>query len=244
MSTKRRKSESIVGTLRGLLIGGEFRAGDKLQESQLAKRLNVSRTPIRLAFVELAKEGLLEYETNKGYSVRQFSPGYILSAVEVRGNLEAYAARQVAERGLTEESLRVLEACILQTDGLLMRPILGDREVAIWIDINGTFHETIVGASGNPVLIEVVSRFSAVPLASARSFAATDKSTQAMPQVIQKSQKEHRQIFEALCSGNSVEAGQLLENHVNQGKQKLAEALRHTDSMKRRSEIPMLNMVG
>ena len=51
---------TVVNALKRRIISGTYKPGERLVELQLAEELNVSRTPIRLAFEELTKEGLLE----------------------------------------------------------------------------------------------------------------------------------------------------------------------------------------
>lgn len=203
-----------MSKVRGMLINGKYGAGEKLNEEKVAKTLGVSRTPVRAAFVELAKEGLLDYEVNKGYSVRRFSSVYILSAMAVREVLEGMAARLAADVGLSDDQLSVCEACILQADGLLLRPSIGDREISIFIEINGRFHDTIVRASGNPALVDALAKLHSVPLVSPWSLAATVENQELMPEVMRASQEEHRAVFDALCNRDADKAGSLLTRHL------------------------------
>ncbi|HWH81257.1 MAG TPA: GntR family transcriptional regulator, partial [Burkholderiaceae bacterium] len=85
--------------LRELILGGELRPGARIAELWLVERLGVSRTPVRLALVRLAEEGLLDTLPSGGYAVRDFSEADIVDAIELRGTVEGLAARFAAERG-------------------------------------------------------------------------------------------------------------------------------------------------
>ena len=86
--------------LRELILGGELKPGTRIAELWLVERLRVSRTPVRLALVRLAEEGLLDALPNGGYAVKDFSESDIVDAIELRGTLEGLAARFAAERGV------------------------------------------------------------------------------------------------------------------------------------------------
>src|SRR5215831_7980147 len=84
--------------LRELVFSGEIAPGDRLPEVELAERLGVSRTPLRMALQTLAHEGLLEALSGGGFVVRAFSRSDVSDAIELRGVLEGTAARFAAER--------------------------------------------------------------------------------------------------------------------------------------------------
>src|SRR5688572_12167613 len=84
--------------LRESLLRGEFAPGERMSELPLVARLGVSRTPIRLALERLAHIGLLDLNASGGFTVRGYSPGEALDAIEIRGVIEGTAARLAAER--------------------------------------------------------------------------------------------------------------------------------------------------
>jgi GntR family transcriptional regulator of vanillate catabolism len=77
-----------MATLRQLIVSGQLPAGERVAEIPLAQRLGVSRTPVRLAFRSLEREGLLTRAGKRGYVVRRFSDADVRTAIEVRGLLE------------------------------------------------------------------------------------------------------------------------------------------------------------
>ncbi len=97
-------------SLRELVLSGEFKPGDRMVELTLVGRIGVSRTPLRLALTALEYEGLLRRLPGSGYVVREFTPGDVSDAIELRGVLEGTAARLAAERGVPRRELRALTA--------------------------------------------------------------------------------------------------------------------------------------
>ena len=110
---------SVVNEIKRRIIAGDYAPGERLVELQLAESLGVSRTPIRLAFEELTKDGLLERLPTRGFRVKSFNPKDLSDAIEVRGTLEGMAARLVAEQGADTQNLQVLRDCLEQGQMLL-----------------------------------------------------------------------------------------------------------------------------
>lgn len=240
MSTQ---TETVIVCLREMIMRGEFSAGEKLGEAQLAEKLNVSRTPVRLALTELANEGLLQYRTNRGFEVTSFSIDWITDAVAVREQLEGLAARRVATAGLTAAQDKALMSCILQVDGLLQKPGLDHRDVRIWSEINGLFHRTIVEASRNATLLELYGRFDTIPLASANSFASTYSNLDRQHAIIQKSQAEHKWIYDAIRARDVGRAEALMKQHVLEGQLNMRSALERLQKEGRTDLQPILKLL-
>jgi DNA-binding GntR family transcriptional regulator len=62
--------EYVLGTLRMEILQGVYAAGTRLRQEEVAKRLDVSTTPVREAFRDLRAEGLVAIDPNKGVEVR------------------------------------------------------------------------------------------------------------------------------------------------------------------------------
>ena len=105
--------------LRELVLDGAFAPGERVPEIELAKRLGVSRTPLRLALSTLAHEGLLEPLPGGGFVVRSFTRADVSDAIELRGVLEGTAARLAAERLESPDELDPLVEAVEQLDDVL-----------------------------------------------------------------------------------------------------------------------------
>jgi GntR family transcriptional regulator, vanillate catabolism transcriptional regulator len=222
MSTQ---TQVVTAKVRHMLVCGEYAAGEKLREHVLAQQLEVSRTPVRLALSELEREGLLEYSPNRGFVAKAFTIDHVLNAVDVRERLEGMAAGILALKGATDTEIRTLESCLLQTEGLLARPSLGERDISTWSDVNGTFHETLVQAANNDVLSEALGRISLVPMASPRSFTGMFLEPDGHREAIAVAHLAHRWVFEAVVERDGARAETMMRQHIHESRSRLRKVL-------------------
>jgi DNA-binding GntR family transcriptional regulator len=131
-------SEVVYRKLRRAIVRGDLAQGAAVSETELAKRLEVSKTPVRHALTRLAQEGLLVSTPHKGAVVTSLTSGDLEEIYCLRGRLEGLAARTAAER-LTDEDARVLPALLdeLQAataarDGEAVRQGCVQLHKAIW----------------------------------------------------------------------------------------------------------------
>ncbi|MDB6002852.1 MAG: GntR family transcriptional regulator, partial [Rhizobacter sp.] len=122
--------------LRELILEGELKPGVRIAELWLVDRLHVSRTPVRMALVKLAEEGLLEALPAGGYAVKDFSEADIHDAIEVRGTLEGLAARMAAERGVGSTLLAEARECVAEMDAVLAAATLADASFSLYVQEN------------------------------------------------------------------------------------------------------------
>jgi GntR family transcriptional regulator, rspAB operon transcriptional repressor len=117
--------------------------GKRVTEADLASQLNVSKTPVREAFIKLRQIGLLEPDGRRAWRVIQLSRPTIDDACEVREALEVSAARAAAARATDEQRVAITEAA----ERSLEAARAGDKDVFRgWDD---RFHRAIADASEN-----------------------------------------------------------------------------------------------
>jgi len=167
---KSTRSLNVTEALRELLLQGEFDPGTRLQETWLAERMQVSRTPIREALRVLAKDGLLEYAPNRGYSVRHFSLDDIVSAFRVRSVLEGLGCRLIAERGMSEGLADTLLSTLQNGDQLLQSGQLEQGEFDEWREMNKAFHLAILLETQNELLVRFARQSRNIPIVFNGSF--------------------------------------------------------------------------
>src|SRR5215207_2389009 len=98
-------SRNIAEQLKELIYGGEFKAGDRLNEAALAVRMGTSRGPIREAIRILAGTGLVNAVMNRGVFVREVSIREMLEIYDLRALVFGFAAERAAEN-ITDEHRR------------------------------------------------------------------------------------------------------------------------------------------
>ena len=213
----------IAQALRERILSREIAPGERMHQIQLSEMLGVSRTPLREALSQLASQGLLVYEPNRGYAVREFSRVEIEAAFEVRARLEALACSLCARKGLADADVTELWKCVATGDGILAKGILDPSDLAPYRQMNVRFHDTIIGRSGNPFLMEFIHQCYNLPLVSDRVFVWEDY------KVIARSHDDHRRIVGAIEARDAERADHLMREHVRYAGIVLLENLKQRD---------------
>jgi GntR family transcriptional regulator of vanillate catabolism len=202
------RSLSIADRIREEILGGDYPAGARLNEVRISQTLAVSRTPVRAALQALAGEGLLDYAPNRGFTVREFPLSEVVDAYEIRGSLEGVAARFAAERGLADAERGVIEKCLADGDRLLERGSFAPGDLTTYRVINGTFHDTILGAARNRMLAEMIRICHHVPMSSSRNIIAFEHRD------VRRRHDDHHRIYEAILAREPWRAELLMREHV------------------------------
>jgi GntR family transcriptional regulator, vanillate catabolism transcriptional regulator len=210
---------SVMDQIREGILGGSIRAGERLNEVRLSKTLDVSRTPVRAALQALAGEGLLDYAPNRGFTVREFSLDAIVEAYDIRGSLEGLAARFAAERGLSPEENTVIQRSLLAGDRLLDRGAFEAGDLALYRDINGDFHDTLLAAARNRMLAEMIRICHHVPMSSSRNIIAFEHRD------VRRRHDDHHRIYEAIMAREPWRAEMLMREHIAGVKASLIKSL-------------------
>ena len=100
----------VFNTLRQAILTGDFLPGERLMEITLAKRLGVSRTPVREAIRKLELEGLVDMIPRKGAAVARITVSDLKDVLEVRCHLEEFAASIACDRITEEEKAQLTVA--------------------------------------------------------------------------------------------------------------------------------------
>jgi DNA-binding GntR family transcriptional regulator len=129
--------------LRAAILRGDYLPGERLVEAQLCERLGVSRFNVRAALQDLAADGLVKVERNKGAQVRKVPLEEAVEITEVRMVLEGLVAARAALR-VTDE-----QASELDEIGLLMRRAVSAGEFRRYSDLNERLHGLIRDIAGH-----------------------------------------------------------------------------------------------
>ena len=217
--------------LRELILGGELRPRARIAELWLVERLGVSRTPVRLALVRLAEEGLLDALPSGGYAVRDFSEADIVDAIELRGTLEGLAARFAAERGAAPALLVQARDCLARIDAALAAPELTDDTFSRYVDENDRFHALLAQMAASPLLARQLDKAKALPFASPNGFVLAQSAGPQARDVLVVAQAQHRTVIEAIAQREGARAEALMREHARIARRNLQEALRNQRSL-------------
>ena len=144
--------DQIAQGLTERILSGALKGGDRLNEEQLKQEFGVSRTPLREAFRVLDKNGLVEVLPRKGVFVKRITAQDIRDNFPVRAQLEGLAAA-LAHSHLTREELEQMEAAFR-----IMQHSAGENDFQKFAAHHRILHEIFINASGNQVLIALLSR--------------------------------------------------------------------------------------
>ena len=134
----------VVKVLSADILSGKYKPGDRLNESQIARELNISRIPVREALSQLQEQGLVQNRERRGMFVINIGPEEVQQISSLRLVLEAEAMR-LAKARMTPETLAGLEHVVHRMDswnGTLLEAAALDLE----------FHRALWKATGNPYL--------------------------------------------------------------------------------------------
>lgn len=149
--------DKIFELLRGWILDGTLKPGEKIVESSLAKKLNVSRAPLREALWLLVQRGLVTLRAHHGAYVTKLSERDIREIFELRALLETYAAKKV-RKSVTPEKLAGLEAAFER-----MAAGTKNRDIVEFTAADLEFHRALWALSGNRqlerLLLDLTSRF-------------------------------------------------------------------------------------
>ena len=183
------------------IVTGQLSPGAALDESELARRFGVSRTPVREALRALAASGLVESRAHRGAVVAHPTPQRLIDMFETMAELEALCAG-LAATNMTATERRGLER-LHEAMGASMRAGEGAR----YRDFNETFHAMIYQATHNAYLAEITTetRTRVQPFRRAQ-FAALGR--------IAKSHAEHEAVVAAILRGDRAAASAAMRAHI------------------------------
>ncbi|GGJ63998.1 GntR family transcriptional regulator [Streptomyces brasiliensis] len=131
------------------VLRGAYEGGDLISEGDVSRELQMSRTPVREAFLRLETEGLLRLYPQRGALVVPVSPGEVQAVLEARAVLEQFAVEK-----LTGGTARAREALNGELAGHLerQRELLGTADLSAFLEEDRLFHTSLLTATGNPLL--------------------------------------------------------------------------------------------
>lgn len=194
-------SERAYELLKQRLIGGSYAPGAQLKEEHLARELDISRTPVRVALKRLVRDGLATAQEGRGVRVAEWTEFDIEETYHLRSLLEGHAAELAAQRGGV-----ALSARLHALNGRMEQAIAAHDTERVQA-VNGEFHRAIMEASGSPRLRGLLAGLIDMPLV-VRSFSIST------PQDMAQSLQHHRDLAAAVEAGDADLARQVMQVHL------------------------------
>jgi len=195
------RAEELRLQLADEIVRGALPPGAALDETDIARRFNVSRTPVREALRQLAASGLVDARAHRGAVVARPSIERLTGMFEAMAELEALCAGLAAERMLPSERHR-LEAV---HEELRVLSYAGNPER--FHEVNERFHNAIYAGSQNGYIAEITlaTRVRVQPFRRAQ-FRNLGR--------LAKSHAEHDRVVVAILRGDRTGAATAMRAHI------------------------------
>ena len=215
MSERASLSRVVSEQIRGRILDGTLKPGERLVEGRLSVELGVSRVPVREALRELASTGLVAARKHAGVFVRVLAPKEVADLYELRSVLDGHAGTRVA--ALPDKPRRALVKA-LQGWQAQMKASAQRHDVQAYYRANLAFHWAIVEAADNEALSQTYRGIVQLLHLSRLKNLSRDAGMHA-------SMAEHRHIVSAIAAGDAVRAQSLLAEHVTASHARLSNLL-------------------
>lgn len=197
----RSMAPQIYDLMRRIIVQNRIGPGTPIYEAKFAEIIGVSRTPLRAAMQQLAKEGLVETRPQVGSIVAPIDQKKIFSAVFCRSALETAVVRRLA-------GMRPFDMGPFQSVLALQKEFSSHDDYIGFFDVDEKFHSLLAQAAGVPEAWQLVlSSKTHVDRARMRLQSA-------IPGRAEIAYKEHLDIIEAIKAGDVELAAQCMDKHV------------------------------
>ncbi|PLY61265.1 GntR family transcriptional regulator [Herbaspirillum sp. BH-1] len=193
--------QQVLSQLRNDILRGNYRPGDKLRQDDVARRFEVSTTPVREAFRGLRSEGLVTIDANKGVVVKGLS---------VQDVAEIYELRIVLEPLLARKSVASIRPDALEAATALHEQMCRADDPHAWAALNCDFHDHLMRSEQGSRLYEMVRNLLlvAAPYVSLSIYL--------LPQIQLTDNEEHAQILQGYRQRDAALVEQIVRQHLQQ----------------------------
>jgi DNA-binding GntR family transcriptional regulator len=205
--------ERAYAALREMLVRFAFKPGERLNEVEIARRLDMSRAPVREAMNRLVSERLLTFVPNQGFSCRRLSASETAALYEVRSDLESAAAQSVPATAAPEaiaELQRYWASVTAEQDTALVAALVARDE---------EFHLRLAQLAGNAervrMLRDINARVQFVRLINLED-----------PARLRQAFAEHAEIVARLIDGDGAGAADVMRRHLTLSAEQAAASVR------------------
>jgi DNA-binding GntR family transcriptional regulator len=193
--------------LKSNILSGHFNPGERLTEEHLARKLGVSRTPIREALHKLESEGLIQSLVTRGFIVSRDSKDEMEELFDIRAILEGYLMRMICET-VSEETLGQLDQFIEKAE-----EALGQKKIEEVFKWNTQFHDTLHS------LVQNKQRFHQMMVNIRKYVLRYRKDTLRYPDGGKRTIEGHRKIMMSLRLRDPDLCERVMREHIHEAKE-------------------------
>lgn len=202
----------VQAAIESMIMSGELRGGERVNEVALSDKFGTSRGPLREACRALAQEGLLVAIPNRGVFVRELDLREALEVYDIRSALDELLGRLIAER-VTDAQIDELNRLIAEMD-----QAAADKDMERYYPVNVEFHNRLLAFADNRRL-ERLYRSLVKELHLFRRKGLLQSGSMRI------SNEEHRRIVQTIAERDPIAAGVGMKSHVLSAKQRLLAAV-------------------
>lgn len=196
-------SEQVFRTLRSAIVTMRLKPGEAISEQDVASRLDVSRQPVREAFIKLNDDGLLRVLPQRGTFVRKISTEAVANARFVREAVECAIARE-ASRRIEDADLAALKSLIAEQ----RKAAKADDPEAFFV-LDEEFHRSLAAASGCIYAWKVIE--SAKAQMDRVRFLSLPEATPMRRLIAQ-----HKAVLDGIAAGKGTAAASAMQTHLRE----------------------------
>ncbi|WP_405959979.1 GntR family transcriptional regulator [Streptomyces sp. NBC_00024] len=197
----RRLALDVHGQLRNMILSGELRPGSALLQAEMARKLGVSRTPMREAFRLLQEEGLIDAQPDQRARVRAVDPEDLDGVYGARIMLETLAVSMTA-KSLTAEDLEHMGEALRR-----MRELAGSDRMDEWHAAHKEFHRVATQSVG-PQLQRMIASLGEHAERYIRL------AQMGVPSSWGRAHADHEALLDTLRLNDPAEAGRVIARHL------------------------------
>jgi DNA-binding GntR family transcriptional regulator len=204
--------EQIYDALWSRIFSGEISPGQRLSDREWAQHLDTSRTPVREAMRQMARDGVLLAMENGGYQLRPVDPQGLANLYKCRAPLAALAARDTTRVG-NERLFKQIKA-VVESIGKAIQ----DRDAAATLKLNSRFHNLVVESCGNPYLVIIMANLEKLILFYRMALLKTSTGDREHNddyfEHLARGNERQLEIAESMLRRDAMDAAHLMEQHL------------------------------
>lgn len=201
----------VASALRQEIASGDLSPNEHLVELELAERYGVGRATIRAALLELAGEGLVVREANRGARVRAIERDEAIEIAEVRQSLEGLCAAKAAERATAAERAELVDLLAQ------LQAALDGGDAGTYNELNRRLHRRIRDLARHETAASTLDRL-------LRQNTRQSLKLSLLPARLHESHEQHRRLIEAIVAGDAAAAEATMREHLGEVTASLARA--------------------
>lgn len=194
--------EYVYNTIKKNIINLNIKPGDRISEKEIADILDLSRTPVREAFIKLSKEGVVNVIPQRGTYISKIDLKQVEEARFIRGSLEKAVMGLAVKQGLSEKFKIAIEESLK-----VQKKYIDNKEYEQFLEEDETFHKLIFSACDRSrsweIIEQVNTQYKRVRILSFE-----------LSHSLETVYEQHVAIYEAIVNKDLERAEKIVSKHV------------------------------